>query len=75
MFDKKYNASIIDGKWFPIKRGLKLSCIPRIDEFIYLNETYYRVVSVIHQLVKKQEIIIVVELLSEKPKIKLIDNQ
>lgn len=75
MFEKKYNVSIIDGKWLPIKRSVKLSCIPRIDEFIYLNETYYRVVSVIHQLVEKHEIIIVVELLSEKPKIKLTHNQ
>jgi len=75
MFEKKYNVSIIDGKWLPIKRNVKLTCIPRIDEFIYLNEIYYRVVSVIHQLVEKQEIIVVVELLSEKPKIKLIDNQ
>jgi hypothetical protein len=75
MFEKKYNVSIIDGKWLPIKRNIKLTCIPRIDEFIYLNDVYYRVVSVIHQLVVKQEIIIVVELLSEKPKIKLIDNQ
>jgi hypothetical protein len=75
MFEKKYNVSIIDGKWLPIKRNVKLTCIPRIDEFIYFNEIYYRVVSVIHQLVEKQEIIIVVELLSEKPKIKLIDNQ
>ena len=75
MFKKKYNVSIIDGKWLPIKRGIKLTCIPRIDEFIYLNEIYYRVVSVIHQLAEKQEIVIVVELLSEKPKIKLIENQ
>jgi hypothetical protein len=75
MFEKKYNVSIIDGKWLPIKRNIKLTCIPRIDEFIYLNDVYYRVVSVIHQLVVKQEIIIVVELLSEKPKIKLVDNQ
>lgn len=75
MFNNKYNVSIIDGKWLPLKRGVKLISVPTIDEFIYMDETYYRVVSVIHQLTKKHEIIIVVEPLNEKPKIKLVDNE
>lgn len=75
MLERKYNVSIIDGKWLPIKRNIKLTCIPRIDEFIYLDEIYYRVVSVIHNLSEKQEVIVVVEILLEKPKIKLIDIQ
>jgi len=60
MFKSKYIVSILNSKWEPIKIKLRLSVIPRQDEYIYLNEQYYQVLNVIHQFKDKQEIFIVI---------------
>ena len=56
MFKSKYSVSILNSKWEPINIKLKLSIIPRLDEFLFINEQYYQVISVIHQIKNKQEI-------------------
>jgi len=61
MFKQKYTISIIDSKWNSIKRNLKVDAIPRKGEFIFFEEYYYNVVSVIHQITKKEAVIIVVD--------------
>ena len=63
MFFKKYRITIIDEKWNVIKRDFKIKVIPRIHELFFLEEKgeYYRVVNVIHNIRKKQEVCVVIE--------------
>jgi len=61
MFRTKYTISILDSKWLPIKRGIKLPIIPRANEFIFIDDEYYQVSNVVHSLNKKQDIFIIVE--------------
>lgn len=58
---RKYNVSFLDAAWKPLNINIKIDVIPRVNEFIYLNEVYYRVIGVVHQINKKQEIFIVIE--------------
>ena len=60
MFRTKYTVSILNSKWEPLKRNLKLSVIPRCDELIYMGEQYFTVLKVIHTLNEKQEIFIII---------------
>lgn len=61
MFKKKYNISMIDSKWIPIKRNVKINIIPRRDEFIWVDEKYYQVINVVHSITDKHEVLLVVE--------------
>jgi len=66
----KYNITILDSKWSPIKSNLKVNTIPRSGEFIYLDEQYYEVLNVVHSINKKHEIFVVVsELENQKNKL------
>jgi len=60
MFKTKYKVSILNSKWEPIEIKLKLSVIPRRDEYVYLNDQYYQVLNVVHKLNEKQDIFIVI---------------
>jgi hypothetical protein len=75
MFKTKYNTTLLDSKWNPIKRNVILEVLPRKDEFIYYGETYYRVISLVHKLEKKHDIFIVVEDFKEQEESKLSENQ
>jgi hypothetical protein len=70
MFKKKYNVSMLDSKWIPLKRNINLSIIPRRDEYIWIDEKYFIVLNIVHSITDKQEVFIVVE---EKEKITIID--
>jgi hypothetical protein len=61
MFRRKYTVSILNSKWVPIKRNVKLVIIPRADEYIYLNGKYYQVLNVVHTLNDNQDIFIIIE--------------
>lgn len=61
MFKNKYKISILDSKWQPLKRNLKVDIIPRINEYLYMGENYHKVINVIHTLNGKQEIFVIVE--------------
>jgi hypothetical protein len=65
---KKYNISLMDNKWEMIIQTLKVKHIPRSGELIYLNsqEQYYKVINVIHNITKKHEIFIIVEIFDKK---------
>lgn len=71
MFKKKYTISILDSKWIPLKRNVKMVIIPRRDEYIWLDEKYFIVLNVVHSITDKQEVFIVVE---EKEKITIINQ-
>lgn len=70
MFKKKYNISILDSKWIPIKRNVKMEVVPRRDEYIWFEEKYYIVLNVVHSITDKLEVFVVVE---EKEKITIIN--
>jgi len=67
MFQSKYTVSILNSKWEPMKRNLKLRVIPRQDEYIFFNEQYYEVLKVVHMLNKNQDIFIIVNELISQP--------
>lgn len=60
MFKTKYTISLLNSKWEKINIDMKFKVIPRRDEYIYLNNQYYQVLNVVHQLNDKQEIFIVI---------------
>lgn len=66
---KKYSVSILDQKWEPIRKVIRVQHIPRQGELIYLDDlqAYYRVLNVVHYLNRKQGIFIIVEKLDETP--------
>ena len=61
MFKKKYTISMLDSKWIPLKRNVKMSIIPRRDEYIWIDEKYFIVLNIVHSITNKQEVFIVVE--------------
>ena len=61
MFKKKYTVSMLDSKWVPLKRNVKIVIIPRRDEYIWLDEKYYIVLNVVHSITDKQEVFVIVE--------------
>lgn len=67
MFERKYTVSILNSKWQPIKRGLKLKVIPRSGEFIYMDNQYYDVINIVHMLNEKQDIFVIINELAFKP--------
>lgn len=69
MFITKYTTSLLNVKWEPIKRNLKLNVIPRIGEYLYFNEQYYEVINIIHMLDDKQEYFIIVNEIGAEIKI------
>lgn len=76
MFQTKYTISILNSKWEPIKRNLKLKVIPREDELIFLDEKYFNVIKVIHMLNQKQDIFIIIDdLVDDDKNIKPSHNQ
>ena len=61
MFKKKYTISMLDSKWIPLKRNVKMSIIPIRDEYIWIDEKYFIVLNIVHSITNKQEVFIVVE--------------
>jgi len=61
MFKKKYTVSMLDSKWIPIKRNVKMSFVPRRDEYVWIDEKYFVVLNVVHSITTKHEIFVVVE--------------
>jgi hypothetical protein len=72
MFKLKYTISILDSKWQPIKRNLKLSIIPRINEYIFLNDQYHKVINVVHTFNKTQDVFLIIEEIVQEIS---VDNQ
>ena len=72
MFSRKYNITLLDSKWNPIKNSIKFIAIPRRDEFIYLVDRYYQVINVVHDLSKKHSVLVIIEELNQQ---KSIENE
>lgn len=60
---KKINIGIMDSSWNIMVENVKVTNIPRIDELIYLelDEQYYQVKTVVHNIHKNQDIFVIVE--------------
>lgn len=66
MFSRKYNITLLDSKWNPIKNSIKFIAIPKRDEFVYLVDRYYQVINVVHNLAnKKHDILVIIEELKQ----------
>jgi len=64
----RYSVSILDKDWKTIIPLIKIKHIPRSGEFIYLEDKkYYKVVFVVHHILKKHGIFIIVEVLDGDP--------
>lgn len=72
MFKPKYTISILDSKWQPLKRDVKLAIIPRIDEYLFLDDQYHKVVSVVHTFNKTQDVFLIIEEITQQIS---VDNQ
>lgn len=75
MNENKYTVSILNSKWQPIKRNVKMSIIPRSNEFIYLESQYYEVLNVVHNIGETQDIFIIVNEFINKLTDKKPDNE
>jgi len=67
MFRKKYTVTLLNSKWEILKRNLPFEIIPRKDEFIWLDDQYFEVINLVHQIDKKQSIFVIVNPLTNKP--------
>ena len=66
----KYNITILNSKWSPIKNGLRVKTIPKSGEYIYMDGQYYEVLNVVHTIDKTHEIFVIVsELENQKNKL------
>ena len=75
MFKRKYTVSLLDSKWVVLKRDVKLSVIPRRDEYLYFDNQYYEVLNVVHMLNNKQDIFVIINGTQNKNLVKTIENQ
>lgn len=60
MFKSKYKVILIDSKWSVVKNNIKLSVLPRRDEYVFFDGLYYLVLNVVHVLDGKQGIFVVI---------------
>ena len=69
-------VTLLDDKWKVVKDRLTiLSSLPRIEEYIYVDNTYYVVLNIVHRINKKHDIFIIVKEASIKVKNITIGNQ
>ncbi len=60
MNEIKYTVSILNSKWYPLKRNVEMVIIPRKDEFIFMDNQYYEVLNIVHMVNEKQDIFVIV---------------
>jgi len=66
MFKTKYNITLLDSKWNTIKTNVKFDYVPSRNDYVYIDEIYYKVLTVIHQMRVKQEIFLILDVLESK---------
>jgi hypothetical protein len=61
MFNSKYLITLLNEKWEPLKK-IKVKSVPQVNEFLYFEDVqkYYRVINVVHQIAKKQNILVII---------------
>lgn len=69
IFYKKYKVSFLDSKWQIIKNNVELFTIPKKNEYIYLNNKYYLVINIIHDLRRYHDVYVVLDEVNNELKI------
>ena len=66
---RKHAISLMNDEWDIIIPNLKVRQIPREGELIFLDKekTYYKVITVIHNITKKHSIFVIIENYDKKP--------
>jgi hypothetical protein len=60
MFRTKYKVTLIDSKWNVVKNNVKVSVLPRRDEYVFFDGLYYLVLNVVHTLDGQQGIFVII---------------
>jgi hypothetical protein len=60
-FNKKYTVTLLNSKWEIVKSEIKLNTVPRRDEYIYIDDTYYDVLNVVHSIGKYHNILVIIQ--------------
>jgi hypothetical protein len=60
MFRTKYKVTLIDSKWNVVKNNVKVSVLPRRDEYVFFDGLYYLVLNVVHTLDSQQGIFVII---------------
>ena len=60
MFNKKYNVTILNSKWEIVKNKIKFDIVPRQHEYLFIENQYYEVISIVHNMVEKQGVFLIV---------------
>ena len=66
MFTRKYKVSILTSKWEIIKMNLKLTIIPKKDEYLFIDNQYYEIINVVHVINDNQDIFLIVNATDKK---------
>ena len=66
---RKHAILLMNDEWDIIIPNLKVRQIPREGELIFLDKekTYYKVITVIHNITKKHSIFVIIENYDKKP--------
>ena len=60
MFITKYKVTLINSKWEVVKNKVKLYVLPRRDEYVFFDDSYFLVLNVVHVLDGEQGIFIII---------------
>jgi hypothetical protein len=61
MFKTKYKVTLLDSKWNAVKTNVKLTVLPRRDEYVFFDGLYYLVLNVVHTLDGQQGVFIIID--------------
>jgi hypothetical protein len=61
MFKTKYKVTLLDSKWNAVKTNVKLTFLPRRDEYVFFDGLYYLVLNVVHTLDGQQGVFIIID--------------
>jgi hypothetical protein len=61
MFKTKYKVTLLDSKWNAVKTNVKLTVLPRRDEYVFFDGLYYLVLNVVHTLDGQQGVFVIID--------------
>ena len=60
MFNRKYTITILDCKWQIVKNKVKMDIVPRKDEYLFIENQYYEILSIVHNFGEKIGVFLIV---------------
>ena len=61
MFKTKYKVTLLDSKWNAVKTNVKVTVLPRRDEYVFFDGLYYLVLNVVHTLDGQQGVFVIID--------------